>query len=178
MSFLSDVRAVVLEQGLGKARAQILTKQLQSKGGRADSTLCEATTHVLLGNNVRLSRVPHLLKAKALPESVKVLRADWLSACLVKGEKVDHASYTVRHEGSASPSLSPVKVGTSDSPKKGNSSVETVSKAKSSLQSERAVETSAPGGTEQEPVSTSPATRPQLSTSPPPQVHVTCVLCV
>ena len=105
--FLSAVYAIIVEQGLGKARSKILHKQLESKSGTAENSLSHRTTHILVGNNVRLSRVPHLLKIKSLPEGVLVLRADWLSSCLVKGEKVEHSSYVVHPE--PSPHSSPAK---------------------------------------------------------------------
>ena len=105
--FLSDVHAVVLEQGLGKARSQILSKQLEKHGGKVNKTLSPSTTHVLVGKTTRLSRVSALLKVKAVPENVLVVRADWLSACLVEGEKVEHGVYLVHSE--PSPASSPSK---------------------------------------------------------------------
>ena len=106
-SFLSDVHAVVLEQGLGKARSQILTKHLEKHGGKIDKNLSPSTTHVLVGKTTRLSRIPALLKVKAVPENVLVVRADWLSACLVEGEKVGYGAYLVHSE--PSPASSPSK---------------------------------------------------------------------
>lgn len=106
-AYLSGVSALVLEQGLGKARAQILCKQLESRGGRAEQKLSEHTTHVLVGKTVRAPRVASLLKVASLPETVLVLRADWLSACLVKGGLEDHAAYVVTAE---TPRSSPSKV--------------------------------------------------------------------
>ena len=99
-AFFTGVRAVILDQGLGKARAQILGKQLEGKGGQVERTLSKRTTHIVVGSNVRLARVPHLLKVESIPESVTVVRADWLSACLVKGEKIDLAPYVARPENS------------------------------------------------------------------------------
>ena len=98
-----------MDQGLGKARTQILIKQLQSKGGSVEQSVHSDVTHILVGNNVRLSRVPHLLKIKSLPDRVLVLRADWLSACLVSGERTGHTQYIVQPE--PSPQSSPIKTG-------------------------------------------------------------------
>jgi hypothetical protein len=105
--FLSEVSAVILEQGLGKARAQILQKQLENRGGKVEKTLSQGTTHILVGKTTRLSRIPNLLKIKSIPEGVLVLRADWLSACLVEAEKVGHGAYVVHPE--SSPTASPSK---------------------------------------------------------------------
>ena len=100
--YLSDVRAVIMEQGLGKARMQILSKQLESKGGAIEQQQqllsSGAVTHVLVGNNIKLSKVLQSLKAECLPAGVLVLRADWLSSCLVKGRKIDHVPYLVSTE--------------------------------------------------------------------------------
>ena len=115
--FLSDVRAVVLEQGLGKARSQILCKQLENHGGRVDKTVSPSTTHILVGKTTRLSRVPTLLKIKSVPENVLVVRADWLSACLVESEKVGHGAYLVHPEPSPASSPSKDKLPTRTSPR-------------------------------------------------------------
>lgn len=104
--FLSEVSAVILEQGLGKARAQILRKQLENHGGKVEKTLSQGTTHILVGKTTRLSRIPNLLKIKSIPEGVLVLRADWLSACLVEAEKVGHGAYVVHPEPSSTASPS------------------------------------------------------------------------
>lgn len=105
--FLSEVSAVILEQGLGKARAQILQKQLENHGGKVEKKLSQGTTHILVGKTTRLSRIPNLLKIKSIPEGVLVLRADWLSACLVEAEMVGHGAYVVHPE--PSPTASPSK---------------------------------------------------------------------
>ena len=96
--FLSEVHALLLEQGLGKARVSILAKQLEKHGGKVIRTLTESTTHILVGNKTKLGRVPILLKVNSIPETVSVLRADWLSACLTKREVVPENSYRVLPE--------------------------------------------------------------------------------
>ena len=102
-SYLSDLRAVIMEPGLGKARAQILSKQLEGKGGTTEQRLSETVTHVLVGNNVKLSRVLKGLEVDSLPAGVLVLRADWLSNCLVKGCKLDHTPYLVPSDDPVDP---------------------------------------------------------------------------
>ena len=107
--FLCDVCAMIVKQGVGKARADILSRQLIAKGGTVCDNLTSAVTHILVGNNVKLSRVPHLLKVDNVPDDVLVLRADWLSACLVEGHKIGHAQYAL------SPHPSPEKLKTTTS---------------------------------------------------------------
>ena len=131
--FLSEVSAVILEQGLGKARAKILQKQLENHGGKVEKTLSQGTTHILVGKTTRLSRIPNLLKIKAIPEGVLVLRADWLSACLVEADMVGHGAYVVHPE--PSPTTSPSKDNQSSqaSPGKKAAAVNTPPKEKATL---------------------------------------------
>lgn len=94
--FLSGIRALLVEQGIGKARKQILSRQLEDKGGTtADKISEDGVTHIIVGSTVKLSRLTHLLKADSLPK-VPVLRADWLSSCLVAGKRLDTAPYLVQ----------------------------------------------------------------------------------
>lgn len=103
--FLSPVRALILQEGIGKSRKLILSKQLEKHGGHAVQTLSDSTTHVLVGKNTRLARVPALLKGEAIPTTASVLRADWLSSCLVKRQLVCEESYIVLPETLAKPPL-------------------------------------------------------------------------
>ena len=94
-TFLSPVKALILEPGLGKTRANILAKQLANHGGEVVKTLSCNTTHILIGNACRLVRVPALLKVDTIPEGTSVLRADWLSACLTKKQLLSQEDYRV-----------------------------------------------------------------------------------
>lgn len=108
--FLHGIRALLLEQGLGKARKSILSKQLEKHGGDSAGTLSDSTTHILVGNNTRLARVPVLLKTASIPETVSVVRADWLSACLTKGQVVSEEPYTLYPESQSPAKQGPVTV--------------------------------------------------------------------
>ena len=105
--FLRGVNALILDAGLGKARARILRQRLEEKGGQVLPCLSPAATHVLVGNNVRQSRLPSLLGCTEIPRGVRVLRADWLSACLVARERVAESRYELPLE---SASCSPATV--------------------------------------------------------------------
>lgn len=94
--YLKGIKAIVIEQGLGKTRACILTKQLTRHGGVEANQLSEDVTHVLVGNNIKLTKVTDILKHEEISESVKVLRADWLSACLKEGVLVDYRAFSLR----------------------------------------------------------------------------------
>ena len=96
--YLRGVRAVILEPGLGKGRTRILCKQLERRGGSVEPSVCAITSHVLVGGNVRRSRLPVLLGGAEVPAGVRVVRADWLSACLTRGERLREEDYEVPQE--------------------------------------------------------------------------------
>ena len=100
--FLSGVRALVVEAGLGKGRARILCRRLEEKGGEALSSVSPAATHILVGKNVSRSRLPSLLGQRQVPGGARVLRADWLSCCLARGERVSEREHELPPETSSS----------------------------------------------------------------------------
>lgn len=101
--YLCGIHAVILESGMGKGRAGILCRQLQAKGGTVDPRISDSTTHLLVGNNVRRSRLPVLLGGIEVPSRVRVVRGDWLSSCLARGERLREDEYEV-HQISLDPS--------------------------------------------------------------------------
>ena len=92
-TFLSSVEALLVEQGLGKTRTNILAKQLKNHGGEVVKTLSSTTTHILVGNSSRLVQVLRVLKIDSIDKDTTVLRADWLSACLTKKQLVPEEEY-------------------------------------------------------------------------------------
>ena len=108
--YLCGIHAVVLESGMGKGRAGILCRQLQAKGGTVDPSVSDSTTHLLVGNNVRRSRLPVLLGGTEVPSRVRVVRADWLSSCLAHGKRLREDEYEVPQSSlDPSPTSSPQK---------------------------------------------------------------------
>jgi DNA polymerase lambda len=98
--FLCEVNAVIVEQKLGRARADILSRQLLRNGGRRHNHLQSDTTHILIDNSLTYSKTLDLLKATAISPDVLVVRADWLSSCLTNGRVVDHKPFeAVRTNG-------------------------------------------------------------------------------
>ncbi len=164
--YLNDVCAVIVKQGVGKARTDILTRQLVANGGKTKDTLDSTVTHVLVGNNVRLSRVPHLMKIKQVPDNALVLRADWLSACLVEGRNIGHAQYIVLPE-------SPVKTSHAPSPAKPSpSAIVTKEKATPSVSQPEIVETdSVKFDSTSTPLDVPPSTPPETSHDPAETSH-------
>ena len=94
--YLKGVKAVIIEQGLGKTRTSILSKQLVRHGGVEARNLSPDTTHVLVGNSTKLEKLNVLLEVKEISNDVKVVRADWLSACLREGRLVDLQPFNLR----------------------------------------------------------------------------------
>ena len=94
--YLKEVKATIVEQGLGKTRASILAKQLARHGGLKAAKLSEDTTHVLVGNSAKLAKLTGILKVKEISKGIKVLRADWLSTCLKEGRLVDFRPFSLR----------------------------------------------------------------------------------
>ena len=96
--FLSGIHALLVEQGIGKARKRILVRQVEERGGTTtDKISQDGITHIIVGSTVKQSRLAHLLKVDSLPK-VPVVRADWLSSCLVAGKKLDTSPYLVPAE--------------------------------------------------------------------------------
>ena len=86
---------MIVEQGVGKGRTRLLCKRLKAKGGRVFSSLEPGVaTHLLVGNRGRRSRLPDLLWVKEVGSDVRVVRADWLTSCLIAGEYVSEAATT------------------------------------------------------------------------------------
>lgn len=94
--FLCGVHAVILEQKLGRARAEILAQQLTRNGGKRHSRLQADTTHVIVDNNLTYTKTLSLLKAEdELPTDLLIVSADWLSSCLTKGAMTDCRPFEV-----------------------------------------------------------------------------------
>lgn len=96
--YLKGVRAVIMDNGVGKVRASILRKRLKERGGEVESSISSTTTHVLVGKKVKRSRIPALLGCQELPTGVCVVRADWLSSCLMRRDRVSETSHLVTED--------------------------------------------------------------------------------
>ena len=94
-TLFKGINAIILEPGLGKARKKILRKKLEEKGGVSSETLSSSVTHVLVGGNVKYSRIPTLLKATEIDKNVQILQADWISKCLTEDKLVGTDTYRV-----------------------------------------------------------------------------------
>ena len=63
-----------------------------------EPSVCTSTSHLLVGGKVRRSRLPVLLGGVEVPAGVWVVRGDWLSACLIRGERLREEEYEVPKE--------------------------------------------------------------------------------
>ena len=107
--FLSGVHAVILGSGyggLGKVRARILSRLLKKYRGEVLSNVSTAATHILvggknLGKNIRRSCLRGPLGCE-IPSGVGVLHGDWLSHCMMEGERVSEGEYEVPLDSASS----------------------------------------------------------------------------
>lgn len=102
--FLSGVRAVIIEQGLGKTRQKILREKLTENGGVFVANLNEPdVSHVIVNKTTRPLKLPRLLNVDKVPESVTVVSAEWLSQCLVEGQRVNTDPFLVTDQQCITP---------------------------------------------------------------------------
>ena len=107
IDLFKDVIAVIIEQGIGKARRQILAKQLEEKGGKLAQKLDDTVTHIIVSSTTKYSRLPKILKVDHITDNVHVVYADWLSSSLVAGKKLDHTPFLLHPD--TAPLISPKK---------------------------------------------------------------------
>lgn len=96
--YLKSVVCLIVEQGLGKTRASILTKQLSRHGGICARKVDANTTHILVGNTIRLEKLSKILNVREnkILDNVEIVRADWLSSCLKEGRLVEVFPFSLR----------------------------------------------------------------------------------
>jgi len=86
---------LIIEQGIGKTRSNILQKQVTKHGGEIEKTLSCKVTHIVISKTLKKDQLLKVLKVKSLNESIEILNVDWLSECLVKGVIADSMLYKV-----------------------------------------------------------------------------------
>lgn len=93
--FLSDVKAVIIEVGLGKTRSAILKKQLTAYGGQWHQYIQSDTTHIIASKTIKLAKLCSILKVDSIPQDLIVVNADWLSQSLTKGQLIDVGQFNL-----------------------------------------------------------------------------------
>ncbi|XP_077981265.1 DNA polymerase lambda-like isoform X2 [Glandiceps talaboti] len=91
--FLQGVKVYILQAGLGKARANIFMKQLTKFGGVVHDKIQDDTTHVIVDEQMVLSRMCRILKLETPPSGVKIVKANWLSTCLAEKTVIKTTDY-------------------------------------------------------------------------------------
>ena len=95
--FLDGVIVYILEQGVNKTRRGILTKQVETHGGGVATNISHKNiTHIIVGSNVKPSRLLQLLKVDSILQNVDVVYADWLSDSLVAGQQLQTSLYSLK----------------------------------------------------------------------------------
>lgn len=87
--FLSEIKAVIIDVGLGKTRSAILKKKLTVYGGQYHQSIQSDTTHIITSKNVKFTKLCSILKVDSIPQQLIVVNADWLSQSLTKGQLID-----------------------------------------------------------------------------------------
>ncbi|KAK3696878.1 hypothetical protein QZH41_003639 [Actinostola sp. cb2023] len=97
LHFFHGIKAVIVENGLGKTRAGILAQKLSKYGGQVQKKLGKDTSHIVVAQTVKYDRVSKLmgLGDLSVPEGVIIVRADWLSKCLAEGRIVGIKEYII-----------------------------------------------------------------------------------
>ncbi|XP_030806894.1 DNA polymerase lambda [Camarhynchus parvulus] len=93
--WLKPVVAYVLQAGIGRARAEILCRQIVQNGGVVHSQLCSEVTHVIVAEDMDCHRAFRLLRLTKLPPGLQLVKAAWLSACIRDQKLLSTAGYGV-----------------------------------------------------------------------------------
>ncbi|XP_066475754.1 DNA polymerase lambda [Tiliqua scincoides] len=93
--WLKPIVAYVLQAGMGLARAEIFRKQIFQNGGTVCSQLLPNVTHVIVDEGMDCDRAFRLLKLTKLPQGLQLVKASWLSACLVAQQVLSSTGYSL-----------------------------------------------------------------------------------
>lgn len=90
-----DLTILIMDQGLGKTRRQILTKQIEGKGGQICNSLSSKVTHIVANSTLKYERLLTLLKVESIPSSVHVVNAEWISTSIINGTLAETSSFLI-----------------------------------------------------------------------------------
>ena len=93
--FLKGVKALIIEQKIGKARKEILKKQLEKRGGIVLNQFTEDVNYVIADGSLKYDRILKILKLNSIPDHVQVVQAEWLSACIIAEELLSNMTYKI-----------------------------------------------------------------------------------
>lgn len=80
---------------MGRARAEIFHKHIVQRGGRVRSQPSPEVTHIIVNEGMDGGRALRLLRLAALPPSVRLVTAAWLSTCISERKLLSTAGYDV-----------------------------------------------------------------------------------
>ncbi|XP_075468541.1 DNA polymerase lambda isoform X2 [Ascaphus truei] len=93
--WLGSVSAHILQAGIGRARSEILQKQIIQNGGHVVPHFSCQVTHIIVDEGMDCDRAFRLLKLKKLPPGVQLVKSSWLSLCIKEKELVNTAGYRI-----------------------------------------------------------------------------------
>ncbi|XP_002734013.2 DNA polymerase lambda-like [Saccoglossus kowalevskii] len=91
--FMKDVNIFILQAGLGKMRANILSKQFTKYGGTIHEQILDETTHVVVDEKMEIDRFCRILKLDTPPTHLKIVKGNWLSNCFAEEKLVDTCDF-------------------------------------------------------------------------------------
>ncbi|XP_028269288.1 DNA polymerase lambda [Parambassis ranga] len=91
----NGVTVYLLPAGIGNARCQIFQRQIQQNGGQTESSLCPSVTHVVVDDNMDISRALRLLRVDSMPSGVQLVKCTWLSLCISEKQLLDVTNYSL-----------------------------------------------------------------------------------
>jgi len=106
LNYMKGVTAFFYEAGIGKKRVAILCKQLKKFGGLVSDVCDDQVTHIIMSKTKTIDKLLQFLKIKSLGESVKIVDADWLSACFLNCNLCSVTPYFIQEKGSMQSSSS------------------------------------------------------------------------
>ena len=106
LNYMKGVKAFFYEAGIGQKRVAILCKQLKKFGGSVSDVCDDQVTHIVMSKTKTIEKLLQFLKIKTIGESVKIVNADWLSACFLNCNLCNVTPYFIQEKESVQSSNS------------------------------------------------------------------------
>lgn len=94
-NLFNGVTVHILPAGIGNARCQIFSRQIQQNGGQLQSSVSRCVTHVVVDDTMDSDRALRLLKVDSLPSDVHLVKCTWISVCISEKRLVDEDNYSL-----------------------------------------------------------------------------------
>ncbi|XP_072032777.1 DNA polymerase lambda-like [Amphiura filiformis] len=92
----SNLVLYILQAGIGKARAEIFSKQVAKFSGKLQNNLSPDVTHLIVDEQMDIDRLCRILKIDEPPFDVKIVKASWISNCLSEQKVVSTEEHEIK----------------------------------------------------------------------------------